>query len=63
MSLITKEDSGQAQILEVADEAFEDGIWYRIISWDETCQHADMKRLIGKKIRVTLEILEEGETS
>jgi hypothetical protein len=34
-------------------------MFVKIQSWDEDTEHTDMKNLIGKKVRITIEVLED----
>jgi hypothetical protein len=63
---ITKEDGGAAIIVTLADDQ-EFGIFVRIQSWDENAWngaipledvHEDIKKILNKKVRVTIEVLE-----
>jgi hypothetical protein len=59
-----KEDGGRALIAEVdRDEKLEDSdndaFFVRIQSWSDDRTHPTMNALIGKKVRVTIEIIEE----
>lgn len=51
---IEKDDGGQSLTLELADDD-PLGIFLRLMSWDETMKHEAFRRMIGKKIKVTLE--------
>ena len=57
-AMLSVEDSGCAMIGDVCDNE-DSGMFIRIQSWDETKEHKDFKSLIGKKIRVTIEVVEE----
>lgn len=58
------EDSGRALIVdcgepEKVDEADKDsGMWVRIGSWDDLRIHSDIRSLEGKRVRVTLEVID-----
>lgn len=53
------EDSRMAMIVQIDDnEEYDNGMFVRIQSWDETKQHADASRMLGKRVRVTVEIIE-----
>ncbi len=56
-AMIDVEDGGCAMIAHIEDEA-DVGMFVRIQSWDESKEHKDFKSLIGKKIRVTIEVIE-----
>lgn len=53
------EDGGQAIIATIGGNGPEErGVFVRIQSWDETREHAEMNKLLGKKIKVTIETIE-----
>lgn len=57
------EDGGQA-IIGVAhfdidgNEGNDNGVYARIVSWDTTKEHKDMAKLLGRKVKVTIETLD-----
>lgn len=51
------EDGGRAKILSLDDNS-EVGLFVRVQSWDETKEHKDFNQLLGKRVRVTVEILD-----
>lgn len=51
-----KEDGGQALISSI--EGQDDFFFVRLQSWDENCEHSTMKSLEGKKVRVTVEVID-----
>lgn len=51
------EDSGQAMIAQIDGE--DDTMFIRIQSWDETRGHKDAREFDGKKVRVTLEVIND----
>jgi hypothetical protein len=57
---ISMQNSGQAKIYEGADcigcDCDDDGFFIRLHSWDETRIHPLMTSLVGKKIRITVEV-------
>lgn len=57
------EDSGQAIILTTAGDGVEGGpgMFVRVQSWDETRQHEELRKFNGRRLRVTVEVI-EGET-
>ena len=57
---IESEDGGCAKILEVDDSEGEDGnsLFVRIQSWDDNANHPVMNSMVGKRIRVTIEVLD-----
>lgn len=59
----SREDGGQALICEVfkvdtANSDDENGMFFILQSWDVDTVHTDLNTLIGKKIRITLEVLD-----
>lgn len=50
------EDGGKAKIGTIYSEG---DLFVRIQSWDEGCEHTEFAKLDGKKIRVTIEVVEE----
>jgi len=52
------QDGGQAQIVEFAGSN-EVGLFVRLQSWDPDREHADMALMMGKRVRVTVEVLED----
>jgi hypothetical protein len=64
ITLESVEDGGQAMIDEAIsfdtlnsnDDNF---MFVNIQSWDEDTEHTDMINLIGKKVRITIEVLED----
>jgi hypothetical protein len=51
-----KEDSGQALIGETTSE---NGLFVHIRSWDTQGEHVNAKTLAGKRVRVTVETIDE----
>jgi hypothetical protein len=54
------EDSRAALILAVGGADYgisPGGVFVRVQSWDETTRHPELQRFIGKKIRVTVEVV------
>jgi hypothetical protein len=63
---VDTEDSGCAKIAHICThkdkkEDEENGLFVRIQSWSELAHHPEFEELVGKKVRVTIEILEEVE--
>jgi hypothetical protein len=56
-----KEDGGQALIAEVGDVVGnkDSEFFVRLQSWDENREHPEMNSFKGKKVRVTVEVIEE----
>lgn len=53
------EDGGQALIAEFyAGEHDEPGMWVKVVSWDETRDHALMNQFMHKRVKVTVEVLD-----
>lgn len=55
---VSVQDGGKAQILEFAGSN-EIGLFVRVQSWDPDREHADMALMMNKRVRVTVEVLEE----
>lgn len=61
---LSREDGGCALIGEVCDDDTACGseapseVFVRIHSWDDAMQHPTIKRLEGKRVRVTVEVIE-----
>jgi len=53
------QDGGQAQIVEFFSSNMGEGLFVRLQSWDPDREHADMALMMGKRVRVTVEILED----
>jgi hypothetical protein len=59
-SEVKREDGGQALIATIDDGSDEDtGIFVRLQSWDESTEHKLFNQLINKKVRITIETIEE----
>ena len=56
---MTSEDGGQARIFYVEDPAVE--LFLRIQSFAENGQHPLADQLAGRRLRVTIEVLDEAE--
>jgi aromatic ring-cleaving dioxygenase len=52
------QDGGQAQIVEFFGYNME-GLFVRVQSWDPDKEHANMALMMGKRVRVTVQILED----
>lgn len=55
------EDGGQARIANVDEGGTDNSCLYpRMISWDESTDrlHEDFKACVGKKVRITLEVID-----
>lgn len=56
---LQREDGGCALIESIGTEGDEEtGIFVRVQSWDETKEHKDFNALKGKRVRVTIEVVE-----
>lgn len=53
------EDGGQAMICERIefDSVDDNGMFVTLQSWDENLSHSDLKGLLGKKIKITIETI------
>lgn len=56
---VQTDDGGQALIYSLYDDDKENGLFVRIQSWDESKEHEDFKKLVGKRIKVTIETIVE----
>lgn len=54
---IDVEDGGQAMVGEVID-GVEEGFFVRLHSWSEKLDHPVMQKLAGKRLRITVEVIE-----
>jgi hypothetical protein len=54
---VSIEDGGQARIMEF-DSPGEEGIFVRIQSWSESKEHGAMDLLMGRRVRVTIEVID-----
>ena len=53
---IRVEDSGQAKIFSASqDDVDENGMFFRVCSWDQNKIHSEFNNFIGKKIKITIE--------
>lgn len=54
------EDGGMSMISEdiYCDPDLDHGLFVRLQSWDRLKKHADLSALAGKKVRVTIEVLD-----
>ena len=62
---IKTEDNGRAMIMYAGDEeplklvGYDDHcLFVRLHSWDESRQHRTFKSLMGRKVRITVEVVE-----
>jgi hypothetical protein len=56
------EDHGMARIQTFLPEFGEGNLYLRLHSWDERQGHADWEKLAGKKVRITVEVVEDAIT-
>jgi hypothetical protein len=54
---VDTQDGGQAKIWQPQSEGG-DGLFVRVQSWSEKCDHRELDQLIGKTVRVTVEIVD-----
>lgn len=54
---VSIEDGGQAMIAELTDGR-EEGLFVRVQSWDPGREHAEMRSMMGRRISVTIEVLD-----
>jgi len=52
------EDSGHARILRLDGEE-DSNIFVRLQSWDEECTHEELMQFYNKKVRITIETVDE----
>ncbi len=53
---ISIEDGGMAQILEVSND--DSDVFVRLQSWNDDGKHTELDRLVGKKLKITVEVIE-----
>ena len=53
------QDSGMARIQTFLPEFGEGDLFLRLQSWDEGKKHSDWQKLAGKKLRITVEVVDE----
>ena len=53
------QDGGQAQIVEFFSHDMGEGLFVRLQSWDPDGLHSEMALMMNKRVRVTVEILED----
>lgn len=54
------DDGGQAMIAVINGSDVDEQMFVRVQSWDETLQHPQFKMFKGKKVRVTIEVIDNG---
>lgn len=52
------EDGGQARVHTISGDDEDGDMFVRVQSWDESCQHRQIKEFEGKKVRVTVEVID-----
>lgn len=55
---VREEDGGRAMIVELQGQA-PSPLFVRLHSWDESCAHAEMRAILGRRIRVTIQDMSE----
>lgn len=55
------DDNEQARIANLCGQDESSCLFVRVQSWDETRKHEEFRSLEGKKVRVTIEVIEENE--
>lgn len=55
MTDLRKEDGGQ--YIEAAIAEGDSPLYIRICSWDETQRHEAIRKLFGKKVKITVEVI------
>lgn len=57
--LVETEDGGCAKNFHVEDEGDADwnGMYLKLQSWDETIEHTELNELVGKRIKITIEVV------
>lgn len=53
------EDSGAAAMCELLQPNEDARLFVRLMSFDDTRAHAEFKRLLGRRVRMTLEVLDD----
>ncbi len=53
-----REDGGQALIAELESPMVSRHMFVRLQSWDEKCFHLEALQFQGKRVRVTIEVIE-----
>ena len=54
---VSIEDGGQARIMEF-DSPGNEAILVRVVSWSESKEHGAMDQLMGRRVRVTIEVMD-----
>lgn len=58
-SEVSVEDSGMAKFFEIEEKPYAmNGMFVKVISWDESLAHTDFNEFIGKKVKITIETIE-----
>lgn len=55
---VDTEDGGMAKIATISDAA-EEGMFIKLQSWDEDAKHTELNQFVGKKVKVTVETIED----
>jgi len=53
------EDNGMARIGDFVIDRPVPNLWPNIISWDDDSEHTDFKKIVGKRVKITLEVIDE----
>lgn len=56
LELESTDDGGRAMVARI-DGAPGDALFARLQSWDEALAHAEFRKLLGQRVRVTIEIM------
>lgn len=61
---VEREDGGAALIASFGgDDAEEAGLFVRVQSWDPECRHKVFQKMRGKRVKVTVELMEDEDLS
>lgn len=55
---VQQEDAGASWIAEFAGSS-EEGLFVRLQSWDPDQQHAEMREFMNKRMKITVEVIED----
>lgn len=56
------EDGGQFGFFQVSqNDEEENGIYVRFCSWDDTCKHEEFSQYIGRKVKITIETIDDND--
>jgi hypothetical protein len=54
---VERDDGGQALVAEFSGGG-DGGLFVRVQSWDESKRHEEMHQLMGRRVRITIEVLD-----